>query len=296
MDTSFYHISEKAVERVAGEAALTVPGVIALDAKLAGLAGRSFPQMDVHLDRSAATTAIDAEIATSYPAPIAAITDAVRATIIEHVRALCGLDVSRVNVTVANAQADLSGSRVTWDDVASHVAVPEPVEVRVSPSRVTSPVTRQQADLIPIQSRSLVEDLRDVTLPAPPRITHVDTPAPPAVRRDGFAVEPRPLASVEVPAPQPIRAPQTPAPVTVHGVRPPAVAPLVPVTPPAPTALAEVVVDRPPLAPVTVKPFTTARSIPVPQPTPVRHPVAPAPAPLKQITIQPVEKYYDRTR
>lgn len=296
MDTSFYHISEKAVERVAGEAALTVPGVLSLDAKLAGLAGRSFPRMDVHLDRSAATTAIDAEIATSYPAPIAAITDAVRATIIEHVRALCGLDVSQVKVTVANAQADLSGSRVTWDDVASHSAEPTPVAVRVSPSRVTSPVTQEQVALTPIESRSLVADLREVTLPAPPEVTHIDTPAAPTVRRDGFAVEQRPLADITVPDPQPVQAPQAPAPVPVRTVRPPAAAPLVPVTAPAPAALTEVMVDRRGLVPVTVNPSTTARAVPAPSPTPVRHPVTPTPAPLKQITIQPVEKYYDRNR
>lgn len=327
MDTSFYHISEKAVERVANQAALTVPGVRALDAKLAGLAGRSFPRIDVHLDRGMATAAIEAEIATSYPSPVAAITDAVRATIINHVRTLCGLDVARVKVTVSNVEADPNGARITWDDVARHSALAEPVAIRVTPSEVTHPVTKKRKPLDAIDVRSLVEDLRDVTVPAPPHVEHVDTPDAPDVQTSGFVGRPAPVAHIEAPAPRPVRVPMAPpahetdgiyvTPSEVYAVSAPAPRPLTPVRVPAPAAviqpvvhptrvthvepparrpLREVLVERPPLVPVRVPAPAPLLHVAPPRPQQVVRPQAPIPAPLKQITIRPVEKYYDRTR
>lgn len=327
MDTSFYHISERAVERVAEMAALTVPGVRHLDAQLAGLAGRKYPRVDVHLDRASAIAAVEAEIATTYPSPVAAITDAVRATIIEHIRSFCGLDVSRVKVTVANVEADPHGGRVTWDDVASHTATPEPKAIRISPSRVVSPVTQEPIELSLIDVHSLVDDMRDVTVPAPPHVTHIHTPPAPAVRTTGFTVEPRPLEEISV-APRPeVRVPLAPKPratdpVVVHPthvrpVRQPAPAAITPVRVAAPqplrpvlventtrvepvsmplrAPLKQVLVEREPLKPVTVEPPMRLRHVEPPAPTPVFRPQAPAPKPLKQIRIEPVEKYYDRT-
>ena len=122
MDNSFYHVSERTIERVAEVAAAAVPGCRTIDAKLAGLAGRSFPRINARLDQATGTVAVDTEIATSYPAPVAAITDAVRATIIAHIRTLVGLDVSRVKVTVANVETLPDTGRVTWDQVAEHEA------------------------------------------------------------------------------------------------------------------------------------------------------------------------------
>ena len=101
MDTSFYHVSERTIERVAEVAAAAVPGCRTIDAKLAGLAGRSFPRVHARLDQAAGTVAVDTEIAASYPAPVAAITDAVRAAIIAHIRTLVGLDaVSYTHLTL----------------------------------------------------------------------------------------------------------------------------------------------------------------------------------------------------
>lgn len=348
MDTSFYHISEKAVERVANAAVLTVPGVRALDAKLAGLAGRSFPRVDVHLDRTLGIAAIETEIATSYPAPVAAITDAVRATVIAHARTLCGLDVSQVKVTVANVEADADGGRVTWDEVTNHYAAAHPTPIRISPSEVTSPVTKERAPLIPIEARSLLEDLRGVAVPAPPEVEHIEVPEEPTVQTDGFVGDPQPLADIFVPAPRPVRVPVTPEPLPLRAVitpprrevmpvsvrpthvrspqtpapaditpvfaepvivKPVYAAPakplaqvdihsamrLEPVSLPARKPLKEILTERPQLVPVELPSAEALRSVAPPPPTPVYHPTAPAPAPLKQITIQPVEKYYDRT-
>ncbi|MCP1387874.1 Asp23/Gls24 family envelope stress response protein [Corynebacterium sp. TA-R-1] len=328
MDTSFYHISEKAVERVANEAVLTVPGVRDLDAKLAGLAGRSFPRIDVHLDRGSAVAAIDAEIATTYPAPVAAITDAVRATIIEHVRQLCGLDVSRVNVTVSNVEADPSARRVSWDDVAHHDASPTPTRIRVTPSTVTQPVTKKRKPLTAIDVHSLVDDMRDVTVPAPPEVEHIEAPEPAPVQASGFVGAPLPLEEIVVAEPVEVRVPMVPparevAPIQVspseihsvsapepHPISPVEVAPLRQLTPvtldrrvriepvslPPRQPLQQILVDRPPLVPVQVPAPMPLRPVGAPHLQRVYHPTAPAPAPLKQITIRPVEKYYDRTR
>lgn len=339
MDTSFYHISEKSVERIAEAAALSVPGVRSLDAKLAGLAGRSFPRVNVHLDRATATAAVEAEIATTYPSPVAAITEAVRATIIAHIRELCGLEVSQVQVTVANVEADPTGHRVTWDDVASHIADVEPVPVRVHPSRVTSPVTEEREPLTPIVVDSDWDSLREVTVPAPLHVDHVQAPAAPEVRpveapepveprTTGFWHAPIALAEVSVPPERPVLVPTAPAerdlapirvdetqvraarvpePVALQPVRIPPQAQLLPVvvenatrvepvSRPRQRPLKQVLIDRPPLVPISVEPHIPLRHATAPQPQPVAHPVAPTPTPLKQITIQPVEKYYDRTR
>lgn len=339
MDTSFYHISEKAVERVAEMAALTVPGVRQLDAQLAGLAGRRYPRVDVHLDRASAIAAVEAEIATTYPSPVAAITDAVRATIISHIRTLCGLDVSRVKVTVANAQADPNGARVTWDDVASHNASAEPVGITVSPSRVVMPETKERVALTPIEVEPGVEHMREVTVPAPPHVTHIDVPAEPEVEHisapapafvqtSGFVGELKPLDEVVTAPPREVRVPFPPRPgeLTPVRVRPPyfravhvpepqpispvRVAPRAPLAPvtverttrvepvslPLRKPLKQVLVDRQPLEPVEVPTPVRLHPVATPPPAKVFRPVAPAPQPLKQITIRPVEKYYDRTR
>ena len=201
MDNSFYHVSERTIERVAEVAAAAVPGCRTIDAKLAGLAGRSFPRIHARLDQATGTVAVDTEIATSYPAPVAAITDAVRATIIAHIRTLVGLDVSRVKVTVANVETLPDTGRVTWDQVAEHEAFVIPTPIEVSPTRVEHPVTKPLEQLMPIEARSLVEDMRDVVVPAPIEVEHPDQPEP--VRT--FTPEtPEPVRtfSPEVPEPQ----------------------------------------------------------------------------------------------
>ncbi|WP_311522978.1 Asp23/Gls24 family envelope stress response protein [uncultured Corynebacterium sp.] len=294
MDTSFYHVSERTIERVAEVAASTVPGSRNIDAKLAGLAGRSLPRIEAHIDRTTGLVAIDAEIATSYPAPVAAITDAVRATIIAHIRTLTGMDVSRVNVTVANVESIEDGSRVTWDDVATHDAfiIPEPIQV--SPTEITHPVTSEREELAPIEARSLVDDMRAVTTPTPPSVRTPKQPQPVTV------------SGVDVPEPLEPFAPETPMPVALRAPSLPALQPLAPIAVkafghmrpvevPWQRPLHDITVDRQPLKPVTIQPSARPTSPRGPAPKPVVIPQAPQPKPLQQITIEPVVKYYDRT-
>ncbi|MBF6476880.1 Asp23/Gls24 family envelope stress response protein [Nocardia cyriacigeorgica] len=326
MDNSFYHVSERTIERVAEVAAAAVPGCRTIDAKLAGLAGRSFPRIHARLDQATGTVAVDTEIATSYPAPVAAITDAVRATIIAHIRTLVGLDVSRVKVTVANVETLPDTGRVTWDQVAEHEAFVIPTPIEVSPTRVEHPVTKPLEQLMPIEARSLVEDMRDVVVPAPIEVEHPDQPEP--VRT--FTPEtPEPVRtfSPEVPEPQRLaairtfpteaRVPFPPEPVQPWSpqanelvARHPQLPPLQALKPvdvqrfaqprevplPRRAPLKEITVNRPPLKPIVVEPAPRAPLSSTPAPRPVIVPKAPAPKPLKQITIEPVVKYYDRSR
>ena len=326
MDNSFYHVSERTIERVAEVAAAAVPGCRTIDAKLAGLAGRSFPRIHARLDQATGTVAVDTEIATSYPAPVAAITDAVRATIIAHIRTLVGLDVSRVKVTVANVETLPDTGRVTWDQVAEHEAFVIPTPIEVSPTRVEHPVTKPLEQLMPIEARSLVEDMRDVVVPAPIEVEHSDQPEP--VRT--FTPEtPEPVRtfSPEVPEPQRLvaihtspteaRVPFPPEPVQPWSpqanelvARHPQLPPLQALKPvdvqrfaqprevplPRRAPLKEITVNRPPLKPIVVEPVARAPISSAPGPQPVVVPTAPAPKPLKQITIEPVVKYYDRSR
>jgi len=326
MDNSFYHVSERTIERVAEVAAAAVPGCRTIDAKLAGLAGRSFPRIHARLDQATGTVAVDTEIATSYPAPVAAITDAVRATIIAHIRTLVGLDVSRVKITVANVETLPDTGRVTWDQVAEHEAFVIPTPIEVSPTRVEHPVTKPLEQLMPIEARSLVEDMRDVVVPAPIEVEHPDQPEP--VRT--FTPEtPEPVRtfSPEVPEPQRLaaihtspteaRVPFPPEPVQPWSpqanelvARHPQLPPLQALKPvdvqrfaqprevplPRRAPLKEITVNRPPLKPIVVEPVARAPISSAPGPQPVVVPTAPAPKPLKQITIEPVVKYYDRSR
>ena len=326
MDNSFYHVSERTIERVAEVAAAAVPGCRTIDAKLAGLAGRSFPRIHARLDQATGTVAVDTEIATSYPAPVAAITDAVRATIIAHIRTLVGLDVSRVKVTVANVETLPDTGRVTWDQVAEHEAFVIPTPIEVSPTRVEHPVTKPLEQLMPIEARSLVEDMRDVVVPAPIEVEHPDQPEP--VRT--FTPEtPEPVRtfSPEVPEPQRLvaihtspteaRVPFPPEPVQPWSpqanelvARHPQLPPLQALKPvdvqrfaqprevplPRRAPLKEITVNRPPLKPIVVEPVARAPISSAPGPQPVVVPTAPAPKPLKQITSEPVGKYDDRSR
>lgn len=296
MDPASYRISERAVERVAEVAILSVPGTRDIDAKLAGLAGRSFPRVDAHIDRPAGSVALDVEIVTSYPAPVGAITDEVRRTVGTHVETLTGLVVSRVNIAVADAQALALGERVTRGDLMRHPAGVVPTPIEVAPSVVSSPVVKAPVKLAEIEvDSSLYDDLVPVEAPQPPAVRHVSAPPP---RRARSVVAPIPRALTPVSLPSPVRPVEVAAP-TPAPIRTPAV--------PAPAPLAHITVDqfaerRPvrvktpaALAPVEVTPF--ARRIPVelPAPEPLRAIEVDAPRQLTQVSLparRPLDPIY----
>ena len=275
MDPSSYRISEKTVARVASAAILSVPGTRAVDAKLAGLAGRSFPRVDARIDRPASSVALDIEIVTDYPAPVGAITDEVRHTVGTHVETLTGLTVSRVNIAVADAELPSTGGRITRDDLARHPVGLTPTPLRISRSRVTSPVTKPAKELTPITVDSSTYDkVRHVEVPAPPKVTSVRAPKP--VRPTSVvtppAIVPRRVAVPEQVGLRPVRVEKQKA---LRPVSLPYRRPLDPIHAPRPTY---VPVERPmpqPLRQITVSPSQ------------VTAPQMPAQKPLSEVFIDP---------
>ena len=168
--------------------------------------------------------------------------------------------------------------------------------------------------------------MRNVVVPAPLEVEHPEQPAPVHATHVEVPEPVRPYTP-DVPAPQRLaairtypteaRVPFPPQPVQpwVPQVREtvprrPQLPPLQRLTPvsverfaqprevslPWRAPLKEITVNRPPLKPIVVEPVARASIATAPAPQPVIVPTAPAPKPLKQITIEPVVKYYDRSR
>ncbi|MCT1425250.1 Asp23/Gls24 family envelope stress response protein [Corynebacterium sanguinis] len=189
-----YQLSERTVEHIAEAAARKVPGSIALDAKLAGLAGRSLPRSTAYLNRRAGTVTIDADIAASYPAPIAAVTDVVREAIRRQVSTLTGLEVTRVNIKVANAKPAGGRERVDATRLDSH-----PIDIAPTPVRVRSSSTNVARVSAPPQ-----RPVRSVQAPEPgPDLAPIGYI--PAEVIETFSV-PKPTVIVpQLPTPTPLR-------------------------------------------------------------------------------------------
>lgn len=310
MDPASYRISEKAVERVAEVAVLSVPGVREIDAKLAGLAGRSFPRVEAQIDRPASSVILDVEIVSSYPAPVGAITDEVRQTVGSHVETLTGLAVQKVNIVVVDAEATALGERVTRNDLLRHPTGVAPAEIRVSRSAVTSPVVKAPIALAAIEADdTFYRNLAPVDMPAPPQIEHVTTPPPPRPQ-PVEAPAPNPVAHVETPEPvrpfsparpdpAPLRAVSiarptqprhvsAPAPASLKRITVNQYAPRIPVERPAPQPLRLIEVSRPSRpAPVSLPAQRPLAHIQVERPRHVDV-VKPMPKTLRAITVPPL--------
>lgn len=263
MDSSSYRISEKTVAHVASAAIRSVPGTREVDAKLAGLAGRSFPRVDVHIDRAAESVALDIEVVTSYPAPVGAITDEVRRTVVSHVETLTGLTVNRLNIAVADAEIS-TGETVTREDLSNHPAALVPTPIRVTATHVSSPAAQPVKDLTPVTvDSSTYEDVRQIEVPAPPEVIAVQPP--------------RPVRPISATAPPPI----IPRRVAV-----PEVAGLRPVNVEKQKALRPITARRPKFVPVERPMPQALRRITV-TPSPITSPQVPEPRPLGKIFIDP---------
>ena len=186
-------------------------------------------------------------------------------------------------------------------------------------------IKRERAGVRELRAELLPEDA-PVVVPAPIEVDHPETPEP--VRAASVETpEPVRTFSPQVPEPQRLaairtfqteaRVPFPPEPVRAwapqaRGVIPrhPQLPPLQPLKPvdinrfaqprdtpmPNRAPLKPITVDRPPLKPIVVEPAPRVPLTSAPAPQPVIVPKAPAPKPLKQITIEPVVKYYDRSR
>ncbi|HAT1504362.1 Asp23/Gls24 family envelope stress response protein [Corynebacterium striatum] len=244
--------SIKSLERIVGTAIASVPGTVAIDAKLAGLAGRAFPRLLIQSDPTKEVVAVDANIAVTWPSPVTAVAEAARAAIEEAVRTYTGYATTRVNVTVAAA---VPGERVTGLAVAS----------RRAPS-VTLPHTRPQRELQAIETTHLVQ-IRSVSRPEPQPVRAVSPRTAPVSVVSAATPQPAALTPVHSPKSAELRPVATPPALQLRRVDTPQPAPLRPVRTPQPaTAWSP-----------TLRPNAT-----------VRRPMAPRPEPLREITIQPL--------
>lgn len=101
-------LADKVVEKVAGQAAAEVPGVLGREGGVLGVGGHATtaarPSVDVDLSRDSADIAIRAGIA--YPASIRRVTAELRDHVAGRVQALTGVTVHRVDVDVTFLVAD----------------------------------------------------------------------------------------------------------------------------------------------------------------------------------------------
>lgn len=120
-------ISERSVTKLVAAATSTVPGVASLSTGMGRITGRTFPRFDVQLDPDGDTATIEVIIAVTWPSPVASVAEAVRDTIIEHLRILAGVKVLSCNVMVGPVVA--SENRVTRSDLVMPTIAPLPITV-----------------------------------------------------------------------------------------------------------------------------------------------------------------------
>lgn len=263
--------SLRAMEKVISAAIASVPGTAAVDAKLAGLAGRAFPRVMAQMDPDTQMVAVDVDIAVYWPSPVTAVAKAVRTAIREAVRDFTGFRTTRVNVTVAGAVA---GERTTALAVDTRAPLTPQIPAIV-PERALKPVeVSPHAKVHQVAVPSPVS-VRAVAVPEAVKVRGVGKQADVEVRTEGFGPgEHRydELRPVRTAPPQPLHAVAAPAPVDVRSV-------------PAPRGFALRRVE----APRPVQP----RRVQVPQAAPLRTPHA-EPLQLRPIEIRPSAEFTRR--
>lgn len=263
--------SLRAMEKVISAAIASVPGTAAVDAKLAGLAGRAFPRVMAQMDPDTQMVAVDVDIAVYWPSPVTAVAKAVRTAIREAVRDFTGFRTTRVNVTVGGAVA---GERTTALAVDTRAPL-SPQIPAIVPERALTPVeVSPHAKIREVAVPSPVS-VRAVAVPEAVKVRGVGKQADVEVRTEGFGPgehrydELRPVRTAE---PQPLRTVTAPAPVEVRSV-------------PAPREF----VLRRVEAPRPVQP----RRVQLPHAAPLRTPHA-EPLQLRPIEIRPSAEYTRR--
>ncbi|WP_182977112.1 Asp23/Gls24 family envelope stress response protein [Arthrobacter cheniae] len=95
-------IAERAIEKVASNAASTVPGVSGPAGGFLGLGARhndtARPKADVQLNGLIASLRL--EVGITYPAPLKRTSELLRERVREEVSRICGLDVRQVDIDI----------------------------------------------------------------------------------------------------------------------------------------------------------------------------------------------------
>lgn len=263
--------SLRAMEKVISAAIASVPGTAAVDAKLAGLAGRAFPRVMAQMDPDTQMVAVDVDIAVYWPSPVTAVAKAVRTAIREAVRDFTGFRTTRVNVTVGGAVA---GERTTALAVDTRAPLSPQIPAIVPERALTLVEVSPHAKVREVEVPSPVS-VRAVAVPEAVKVRGVGKQADVEVRTEGFGPdehrydELRPVRTAE---PQPLRTDAAPAPVEVRSV-------------PVPKGFALHRVE----APRPVQP----RQVQLPHAAPLRTPHA-KPLQLRPIEIRPSAEYTRR--
>lgn len=264
-DTGRTQFSLRAMEKVISSAIASVPGTAAVDAKLAGLAGRAFPRVMAQMDPDTKVVAVDADIAVYWPSPVTDVASAVRTAISEAVLDFTGFRTTRVNVTVGGAVA---GERTSALEVAARRPLSARVPASVSP-RELRPVTTSRGVAV-----------RQIATPTPPAVRGVEAPAETAVRSVGLLGDSPVRTSGFVPSTQhyeKLRPISTAPQQRLRDVHTPPPVPVRPVEMPGEFRLQRV--DKPqPVQP---------RSVEAPHPVQPRRVSAPRPSALRPVEIRP---------
>lgn len=95
-------ISEKAIEKIAGQAAAEVPGIHGTSGGFLGLGSHSDedarPKVKVQLSGRVAALHISAGV--KYPAPLRVTTDRLRQAVKDRVNASCGIEVRQIDIDI----------------------------------------------------------------------------------------------------------------------------------------------------------------------------------------------------
>ncbi|MDK8762345.1 Asp23/Gls24 family envelope stress response protein [Corynebacterium sp. MSK218] len=264
-DTGRTQFSLRAMEKVISSAIASVPGTAAVDAKLAGLAGRAFPRVMAQMDPDTKVVAIDADIAVYWPSPVTDVASAVRTAVSQAVLDFTGFRTTRVNVTVGGAVA---GERTSALEVAARRPLAARVPASVTP-RELKPVTTSRGVAVRQIATPTPAAVRGVEVPVETAVRSVSLLGDVPVRASGFAPSTQryeSLRPISAAPQQRLRDVHTPPPVAVR-----------PVELPGEFRLQRVETPRP------VQP----RSIEAPRPVQPRRVTAPQPTALRPVEIRP---------
>lgn len=128
-------ISDKAISKTVMRTVEAIPGVISTRTGIAGL-GSSYPRCDVAAERSRNLLRLDITIAVGWPSPVSAVAARVRDFAAQVARDATGMDVTNVNVTVAQAVA--GEERVARSDLDSAEAPSFEVSEMPDPPAITA--------------------------------------------------------------------------------------------------------------------------------------------------------------
>lgn len=108
-------ISEKAIEKIAGQIAASVPGINGTSGGFLGIGSHrdedARPKVKVRLSGTVAALHISAGV--RYPAPLRATTERLRSEVRDKVSAACGIDVRQVDIDIESLTTnhDSNGQR-----------------------------------------------------------------------------------------------------------------------------------------------------------------------------------------